>query len=461
MMATSPFRVRRNFRVAKALGNEGCAFVEHGIAALSRLLPHVTVASWTVMAGTAKTRATFVDQERRTLRLALAISLKDHSWTFSSTLERRKPKSGVGATISRTIDTRERDIAEAVLTTLKSVVESSDLRDPHSMAALKSDFDERVAAAHLSGRYELTFDLGLWFRALRRLAEQTYENKALTFGCIVDGKSSALPKARCVFPADFLDQKKFRALSDGYRTAYRVSRGGAVLGFVELTKPKSGASGGRYFPQWSAEVSSMSTRGSIGLCLTRQGDLVVFEAGQMMFTYRFGTWQYWNHSHIVDIVKNAARVQHVPLAEVAALARTIYRAALDISFRRSGALFVWLRAKKGLPRVVRRGDALGDSHRRPTELAFDAALGGGSVEHWPRAVLTELASLDGAVVLSNKGALLAYGAVLDPKKKGRIRGTEGSRSKAAIGASHFGLAVKVSSDGDITVYSKGDQLLKI
>jgi DNA integrity scanning protein DisA with diadenylate cyclase activity len=73
----------------------------------------------------------------------------------------------------------------------------------------------------------------------------------------------------------------------------------------------------------------------------------------------------------------------------------------------------------------------------------------------------ELASLDGAVVLENSGLIRAYGAVLQPKKAGRIRGAEGSRTKAAIGASNYGLAVKVSSDGDVTVYHEGDEFMRV
>jgi DNA integrity scanning protein DisA with diadenylate cyclase activity len=78
-----------------------------------------------------------------------------------------------------------------------------------------------------------------------------------------------------------------------------------------------------------------------------------------------------------------------------------------------------------------------------------------------RSVAVELASLDGAVVLANSGEILAYGAILQPKKIGRTRGTEGSRTKAAIGASKYGIAVKVSSDGDIKVYFDGKDFIGI
>jgi DNA integrity scanning protein DisA with diadenylate cyclase activity len=114
-----------------------------------------------------------------------------------------------------------------------------------------------------------------------------------------------------------------------------------------------------------------------------------------------------------------------------------------------------------LRHVVRSGEAIGDSKRDPLDQAFDAALGGTYLPTMKRALVAELAGLDGAIVLANKGRLLAYGAILEPRKKGRVRGTEGSRTKAAIGASKYGLALKVSSDGDISVFVKGKKLIVV
>jgi hypothetical protein len=38
---------------------------------------------------------------------------------------------------------------------------------------------------------------------------------------------------------------------------------------------------------------------------------------------------------------------------------------------------------------------------------------------------------------------------------------EGSRTKAAIGAPNYGLAIKISSDGDITLYATGQKLIQV
>ena len=140
---------------------------------------------------------------------------------------------------------------------------------------------------------------------------------------------------------------------------------------------------------------------------------------------------------------------------------SIYRAALDVSFRRSGGMFVVLRNSARLSQVVRAADQIGHPKRGALSKQFDAALPARRIQDLPRTLILELAALDGAIVLSNQGALRAYGAVLEPKRRGRIDAEEGSRTKAAIGASNYGLAVKISSDGDITVYARGKEFIRV
>jgi len=195
--------------------------------------------------------------------------------------------------------------------------------------------------------------------------------------------------------------------------------------------------------------------------LSRQGDILVFDEGTLRFTYRYGRWQYWNHAHLVHLLRDRARAQRVPKKILGRVVNAIYRAALDVSFRRSGGLFVVLHNRKSLRDIARSGDAIGDPKRSATDLEFDTVIREHHIQSLPRVVVVELASLDGAIVLDNSGRIRAYGVVLQPKKAGRLRGTEGSRTKAAIGASKYGLAVKISSDGDITVYYESKEFIKM
>ena len=333
----------------------------------------------------------------------------------------------------------------------------SDSVNAASLQAIRTSFDELVVSEHVSQHHGLSLSLRELFAGLHKLAEQTYENKALTFGCILD--HAAKSKASVAFPRDFLTTKKYRALSDRYHTAYYLSGSGQVIDFVDLDEFEDRELSGKHFyPSWAASMARASRDRKCGIVLSRQGDLLVFDNGTLRFTYRYGRWQYWNHSHLVTLLRDRARAQHVAPSFLGRLIGEVYRSALDISFRRSGALFVILRNTANLRMVVRTGDAISDPGRSPADAAFDQAISGKNVAD---AVMVELASLDGAVVLNNSAEILAYGAVLRPKKSGRLLGSEGSRTKAAIGASLYGLSVKVSSDGDITVYHKGKEFIRI
>ena len=451
-------RLPRNSSLARALGPSWLGLLEESFAALSRILPHTETSGWQWGEGPIRTRVTFSDQTRRALSLAAGITIGSRQWSIEGRLARRSNPDGVGA-ISRTIDIREKDIAGSVVQEIGEMFSSVRSDDVSTAHALRQGIDERVVARHLRAYHGLEIDLGEWFVSLRQLAEQSYENKALTFGCIIHTDDRTFPSQGLRFPTDFLERKRYKALSDGYRTAYRVSAKGAVVGFTDLPSGTPGAQ--KYHPKWCDEIAVQSSGKRLGLCLTRQGDLLVLDGGRLTLTYRFGRWQYWNHAHIVDLIRNAARVQNVPTAKVLGVVRSIYRAALDVSFRRSGALFLVLRSRNDLRKVVRAGDAIGDTQRPGLDKAFDGVLDEFSVQSGSRAVVAELAALDGAVVLANSGRVLAYGAVLDPRRKGRVRAAEGSRTKAAIGASNYGLAVKISSDGDITVYVKGRKLIAV
>jgi hypothetical protein len=450
-------------RLKRLLGEHGYAFLQHALGAIERLLPHTEVSHW-VRANEGKTRVTWASSDRRQLNLRVHLSLsaggQDSAVYLKATVSRKRVLGRVGE-IERTIDDRERDLCGRVLERISTVLRGEAASSAwESLHAIQVAFDEQIVASHLKASHRLQLDLVEVLRKLRELAEQSYENKSLTFSCLLDPSNQSEADEHSRFPADFLERKKYRALTDGYRTAYRVSACGRMIQFEDCTKHNRPTSGKHFFPEWAEHIAAASQRGVCGMCLTRHGDILVFDAGTLRFTYRFGRWQYWNHSHIIDLLRNRARVQKVALEIVGTVANAVYRAALDVSFRRTGGLFVLLRAKRNLHRLVLKGDAISDARRPSIDHNFDGALPSHQIQVLSPRLLVELAGLDGAIVLNNRGAILAYAAVLQPRKKGRTGLAEGSRTKAAIGASKYGLAVKVSSDGDITFFEKGKSFLK-
>jgi len=452
------FRLPANSKLRKDLGPVGSDFLEHGVGAIDRILPHTESLNWKTHAGTASTSVRWSDADRRALKVRVALSVGP-KYVVEGTVQRRRVPKGVGS-IARTLDSREKSICGLIAVKLAGLLGPNTTQGTESLSALSASFDERVVAAHLAGEFGLALDLGRVFARLRRLAENTYENRALSFGCLIEAGNDAQPPTSQRFPDDFLDRKRYRALSDGYHTVYRLSRAGCLIAFAALDS-KERIPAKTYFPEWCRDLALVAAGRTVGLSLTTQGDLLVLHGSNLRFTYRFGQWQYWNHAHLVDLLRNAARVQKVPKNVIPRVVRAIYRAALDISFRRTGGLFVLLRNRKTLRDLVRTGDAMSDRDRHARDSAFDSALPTRSLQSMARSVAAELASLDGAVVLSNKGEILAYGAVLEPKRKGKIAAAEGSRTKAAIGGSNYGLAVKISSDGDITIYVAGREFIHL
>lgn len=71
-----------------------------------------------------------------------------------------------------------------------------------------------------------------------------------------------------------------------------------------------------------------------------------------------------------------------------------------------------------------------------------------------------LLSSDGLTVFSNVGKVLDCGSIID-LSGGACKITGGGRTQAAAVASHYGVAIKVSEDGPISVYEKGECIFAI
>jgi hypothetical protein len=448
--------LRANSRLRQQLNAAQLDFLQFATSAVQRLLPHVHVAAW--IEGPGRRSQSVWTSPRRT-ELRMTIGIEGAIARSLTTSVRRLPSLNAG-NAGGIIDHREHDICRLIVQRVSDVLGQSHLDDV-SLRAIQASFDEYVVASHIQGHHEFQSPVSTVLEALHNLSEQSYENKALTFGCVLDPERKGQPSG-AKFPSEFLRSKKYKALSDGFRTAYVVSTDGRVLDFVDLDKYARGNLTQRHhYPDWTESLARSSRGTACGIALSRQGDILVFDDGTLRFTYRLGRWQYWNHTHLIKLLRNRARAQRVPPRLVGRVVGAIYRVALDVSFRRSGGLFLILHNRAYLRRVVKESDAIGDHRRGTTDQEFDAFLSGRTIQALPRAVAVELASLDGAVVLDNSGHILAYGAVLQPRRAGKLRGTEGSRTKAAIGASNYGLAMKISSDGDISVYIGGAKFISV
>jgi hypothetical protein len=455
--------LRANSRIKSQLGDQRTQLLEYFCAAIGRLLPHVQSPAW-AEDNWREPGAYWEGVSRKGIRVTISVEEKDFRRSLTCTIRRRLAYKGSSGD---TLDQREHDICKWIAIRASTIINKITIDalsfseiGAETISAIRGSFDEAVISDHIARHHGLNFSVGSVFSSLHTLSEQTYENKPLVFGCVLDPNNTITEGTQ--FPDPFLSGKKYKALSDGFKTAYHVSRSGKIIDFVDLSRTLPGRlSAKHYFPDWAEHMARVSRQGRCGIVLTRQGDILVFDEGTLRFTYRYGRWRYWNHLHVINLLRDQARAQRVPRKLVGSVVGSIYRTALDISFRRSGGLFVIVHNQELLDEIVPLGDAIGDTDRQGADREFDRVIEAHRMQFLQRAVAVELASLDGAMVLANSGLILAYGAILQPRKKGRLKGSEGSRTKAAIGASNYGLAIKISADGDITVYHSGKEFFRM
>jgi hypothetical protein len=438
-------------RLQGSIGEERFRALTHGLGALERILPHLKIeAPW---------HEPNEQHERSTAAVALRLRLPGDVRRVETRLVGRTASAGVASTPLK-IGRGERAVAAEVISQLATDLS---VDQGHAQAELERSFDERVVSQVLQKQRKLTLNPRTLLDALHDLSCQTYENRLLTFGILVDPEA-ALPGGANDLSrslATFLERKRYRALSDGYRVVYRLTADGRVVDLRDLSAGYRRSRNPGYFPEWARYCAEIAKQKRVCLALTRGGDIVIFARGGLFLSYRAGTWRYWNHDYIVELVKNRARTQRVMPDTVGRLVATLYRLALDVSFRHVGGLIVVLRRERDLGEVVRSGDAIGSNARKGVDKAFDQQFKGKLVQSLPPFVLAQIAGIDGALVVANSGRLLAYGAVLEPQEVEVPTEVEGARTRAAIGASRYGLAIKISSEGPITFYQNDAEFLKI
>lgn len=438
-------------------------FLENSLITITKILPHIELVNLRICSLREGNGIKWGTSARRFIKGYLVLTGNKHKYRKKKLkygiqfIAKRRSRSVIE---SKTLDKQEFKLLHVAINRIRTIFRQ-EIKNENILNSFVSRLDEIITSEYLKEVHGLTFDIGKLFQNIRKLAEQTYENKALTFGCIIECDKKIKQLASSDFASEFLIRKRYRSLSDGYYTAYLLSRHGKLLKFLDLEKPIVKTDHRSFFPSWCKNLMSQSKDNRLSICLTRQGDILVFENKCLRFTYRLGRWQYWSHTHIVNMLKDIARVQRVPKQIIPRVVRTIYRVALDISFRRTGGLFVLLRNRNDLRKIAHEGDAIKDYNRLDLDKKFDISLPQTEIYYMPNSIILELSALDGAIIINNHGEILAYGAVLEPKRKGKILVEEGNRTKAAKGASNYGLVLKISSDGDITIFSKGSELLKI
>jgi hypothetical protein len=298
---------------------------------------------------------------------------------------------------------------------------------------------------------------------LRISALSTYEDRRISTGALLFGfqpdACHALPSqpaGALPYSSELTAIRSFHRICDGLRTVALVDREGLMVELVDITdwgRPNAE----RELPVPSARRYEAHNRatlcgGHVCLVLTPNGEIKIFADGVQVFNFLDGRW------HLTDAVEKY-RVWEDALGNKD-LAHRLFLVALNLAEARRGGLFVILDDRQRAHELLGKRDLL---HQQ-----YESAKGGSKnqlhyllrcrrVTELSQPVLETIACIDGSIVLDRDGNLLAFGAIL---RHGAVvvapdEVAEGSRTAAAIAASRFGNALKVSEDGRLSFYKSG------
>lgn len=297
-----------------------------------------------------------------------------------------------------------------------------------------------------------------WLRTIESASHLRYEGSGFSASIFMTKHREWIEGAVKTFvpfskPLDFeealLREKWIRSLAaDLDLGLVGLGHTGSIVGVITLPRRRAQT----ITPPYSAVSGAVSLvrAGTMAFICAATGDLYVVLPNGGTFLRTQGQWHHLNYSSFRRLLE-----QHLPKAIV----RPLVRMLLDLSFQRKGALLCFIDDNKAISQVVPDYTT-----RNRTNLTLRMAarnLDLSKATHQP--ILLAAAGIDGAMVFAKSGRLLDSACLIgDPDQAALARSGNaklirfpGARSTAAWNASVFGLSIKVSEDGPITVYKAG------
>lgn len=288
-------------------------------------------------------------------------------------------------------------------------------------------------------------------RYFDRLSNRTFENQPVAMNLVIrqgEGQGDITqPHFQKVFDQLASSPYCFLAVDSKLRLI--------EYGEVEWSQVRTPL-GYKHYPEFLHPIHGVLREGDVSVHLTMQGDLIFMNRDGLLAARRKRKWRVYD----VRTFKNS-------LAQCLAkdaVGANLFEVVFDLSFRRYGALLIYdpkhvtRKHVRNEASIVYQGWKGGDSAESEAESGQtligrsmeDLAMGEGLAAMRKKRRLVELARVDGAVIFDDN-RLLAVGAIIQAHPC--VGNQLGARSTAARSAYLWGAhPVKVSSDGDVTVY---------
>jgi hypothetical protein len=299
---------------------------------------------------------------------------------------------------------------------------------------------------------------------MRQSSLITYENRRISTGVILIGPGGApdqpdspLPLGALPYTSALISIKSFHRLCDGLKTVFLVDRRGMLVDLVDVNQFSSCCQGATLpapsAARYQSHCQATLRGGHICLVLTPNGEIKIFEGGAQIFQFLEGRWC------LTDVTEKYREFRQAVGNED--LAERLFTVALNLAEQRRGGLFVLLDREESAQHLLSPGDFLDDTiPALSAKGQIHYLLGRKNVLSLDSSVVQSIAGVDGGIVMNRRGDLLAFGAIL--RSGGEpTAAQDGGRTTAAVHASRFGLALKISEDGIVSFYRGASRVWEI
>jgi hypothetical protein len=287
---------------------------------------------------------------------------------------------------------------------------------------------------------------------LETVARRTYENQPVALNLIIRS-GHGVGDITAPHLQRFFDQLASSSFS------YLAVDGDLRLmhyGEVEWAQVENNAAN-KLHPEFLHPIHSIMDRTDISAHLTAQGDLIIMSKAGLLATRRKRKWKLYDVRTFKNSFAYCLGNQYV--------GANLFEVVFDLSFRRQGSLLIYdpqhcIADHLLNPESIIHSEQAGNG--RPVTAISGQSLIGRSIEDIAvgkkagslkrKRRLIEMACIDGAVVFDDNN-LLAVGALV--RSHPAVGNQAGARTTAARSAYLWGAhPIKVSSDGDVTIFFK-------
>jgi len=295
---------------------------------------------------------------------------------------------------------------------------------------------------------------------LIELSGTRVESHDLSHGVVLTDVLDDKPRLEFRYPADLREVKRAPLLFDGQRSVLIVDRAGRARTELQGHRLDRLAPGRARLDADAAAFSNIGSLvaeatlrlGGIGFFLGADRTIWVFAGGQRLLLRRGEHWTAFP-LELATAVASASGARN-------AAAEILVRAAFIIAAERHGAILAIVADPDTLDGIVPAKDRYDlrdavDPAAMQTETRLHHLI---DADELDAQTLARFAGLDGATILDRNGNLLAYGAIVSSTDSHH----EGARTAAATTLSRTAeIVLKVSVDGDITVFRAGEPIVTL